>query len=106
MSQSEKAEPARILRYPEVFKRTGYHRTSLFKMERAGKFPKRIPLGPKSVGWLESEVDAWIAARINARDAASVTAPNETSESLESPPPKPTRKRGRPPVNPPHHPAP
>lgn len=95
MSQSEKAEPARILRYPEVFKRTGYHRTSLFKMEKVGKFPKRIPLGPKSVGWLESEVDAWIAARISARDTASVTVTDETSESQE--PPKPTRKRGRPP---------
>jgi len=106
MSQTENSEPARILRYPEVFKRTGYHRTSLFKMERAGKFPKRIPLGPKSVGWLESEINAWIADRLKARDAAPATAAQSTSSVNASNQPALTKRgRGRPPVNPPQHPA-
>jgi prophage regulatory protein len=36
---------------------------------QAGTFPKQVTLGPKSVGWVESEVDSWIEARIAARDA-------------------------------------
>jgi len=33
-----------------------------------GTFPKQVQLGPKAVGWIEAEIDAWIAARIAARD--------------------------------------
>jgi prophage regulatory protein len=57
----------RILRFPEVKSRVGYERTWIFRLEKAGKFPKRVSLGPKSVGWLESEIDAWISDRASAR---------------------------------------
>ena len=30
------------------------------RLEKEGKFPKRLQLGPNRVGWLESEVIAWI----------------------------------------------
>ncbi|MEQ1881281.1 MAG: AlpA family phage regulatory protein [Burkholderiales bacterium] len=34
-----------------------------------GVFPKPVPLGPRAVGWLESDVSDWIAARVKfARD--------------------------------------
>ncbi len=29
-----------------------------------GSFPKPISLGARAVGWLESDIDGWIAARI------------------------------------------
>jgi len=29
-----------------------------------GSFPEPIALGARSVGWIESEADAWIAQRI------------------------------------------
>ncbi|MEL6190044.1 MAG: AlpA family phage regulatory protein [Myxococcota bacterium] len=32
-------------------------------MEKRGEFPKRIRLGPQSVGWLEHEIDDWLAKR-------------------------------------------
>ena len=31
-----------------------------------------VKLDPRAVAWVESEVDAWIAARIEARDDAAV----------------------------------
>lgn len=39
------------------------------RLEAAGKFPKRVRLGPNRVAWLLSEVDAWLNERIALRDA-------------------------------------
>jgi prophage regulatory protein len=33
------------------------------KLEKRGEFPKRVRLGPNSVGWIESEIDDWLAKR-------------------------------------------
>ena len=52
----------------------GYSRVSLWRMERNGKFPKRVPIGPSRHGWLETEIDDWIAERIAARNSAEVAA--------------------------------
>jgi len=38
------------------------------RLERAGKFPKRVRLGQNRVGWLESEVIDWLQARLDARE--------------------------------------
>jgi predicted DNA-binding transcriptional regulator AlpA len=39
-------------------------------MEAFGLFPQRIKLGLRAVGWIESEVQAWLTMRTKARDAA------------------------------------
>ena len=59
--------PARILRLPEVIDRVGLRRASIYQHIAAGSPPKQITLGVRAVGWLESEIDAWLAVRINAR---------------------------------------
>lgn len=33
---------------------------TIWRLEKAGKFPKRRQISPGRVGWLASEVDAWI----------------------------------------------
>ena len=38
------------------------------RLEKAGKFPKRIRLGPNRVGWIESEIYDWLKKRIAKRD--------------------------------------
>lgn len=63
--------PARILRMPTVTERVGLKRTTIYDMIRTGKFPKPVPLNDKSVGWLESEIDEWIASRVAVRDEES-----------------------------------
>jgi len=40
------------------------------RLEAAGKFPKRVRLGPNRVAWLLLEVDAWLNERIAFRDAS------------------------------------
>ncbi len=54
----------RILRLPEVRSRTGLSRSSLYERMHEKTFPMSISLGGRNVGWLESEIDAWIDARI------------------------------------------
>lgn len=58
----------RILRRPEVESRTGLKCTAIYDGMAAGTFPRSVPITDKAVGWLESEINDWIAARIAARD--------------------------------------
>lgn len=60
-------KPSRIIRKPEVIRRTGLSDTSIWRRERDGKFPRRLPLGGGSVGWLESEIETWIESLLAAR---------------------------------------
>lgn len=53
----------RIVRIGEVQKLTGLSRTTIWRYEKTGNFPARVPLGPSAVGWRLSEIEAWISAR-------------------------------------------
>jgi len=55
-----------ILRLPEVIKRTGLSRSSIYLRISNGEFPKTISLGDRAVGWLESEIDEWLAEKVEA----------------------------------------
>jgi len=59
--------PNRILRKPEVLNMVGVSDATLWRWEKAGRFPKRLELGGNSKGWLESEVRGWIASRASCR---------------------------------------
>lgn len=54
----------KILRLSNVKAKIGYSRSSIYAKISEGTFPSPIFLGPRSVGWLESEIDAWIEQRI------------------------------------------
>ncbi|MBQ0832021.1 AlpA family transcriptional regulator [Marinobacter sp.] len=59
----------RILRLKDVISQTGLARSTIYKYIDAGSFPKPVPLGGRSVGWVQSEVQDWIAHAIQQRDA-------------------------------------
>lgn len=61
----------RILRKAQVREKTGLSNATIDRKERASKFPARIQLGEKAVGWLESELDDWIKRQIAERDSKS-----------------------------------
>ena len=58
----------RFLRLKEVINRTGLSRSTIYLRMKKGTFPKQVNLGPRTVGWLESEIDAWIGDCIEDRD--------------------------------------
>ncbi len=49
-----------ILRLPEVIKRTGIPRSSIYSAIKEGQFPAPIQLGARRIGFLESEIEAWL----------------------------------------------
>ncbi|NCC51123.1 MAG: AlpA family transcriptional regulator [Spartobacteria bacterium] len=58
----------KILRLPEVIARVGLKRASIYHHISEGHFPKPVPLGPRAVGWLDHEIDAWLRQRLEERD--------------------------------------
>jgi prophage regulatory protein len=64
----------RILRLKAVIDATGLARSTIYKYVAEGTFPKPIPLGDRCVGWLLSEVEDWILARIEERDLQAASA--------------------------------
>ena len=55
-----------LLRLPEVEARTGLRRSAIYKRIESAEFPRPVRLTAKAVAWPESEVSAWIQARIAA----------------------------------------
>jgi prophage regulatory protein len=55
-------QPARILRFAEVSRRTGLGRTSIYEGIREGTFPAPVKLTKTAVGWRSTDIDAWIAS--------------------------------------------
>jgi len=56
----------RLIRRPEVERRVGLRRTAIYDRIGRGEFPKPVQLGTAAVAWIESEIDAWVEARIEA----------------------------------------
>jgi prophage regulatory protein len=59
----------KLLAYSDLKPTKGirYSKVQLWRKEKRGEFPKRVPLGAARHGWLEHEIDEWIAARAQAR---------------------------------------
>ncbi|MBA8883755.1 helix-turn-helix transcriptional regulator [Dokdonella fugitiva] len=66
---SSAAQPV-LLRLPDVERMTGIKRSMIYRLEGEGRFPRRVKIGEHASAWVASEVWAWIATRIAARDAA------------------------------------
>jgi prophage regulatory protein len=64
------SEKLSILRRKQVEKRTGLSRSTIYLRIQEGTFPKPISLGARAVGWLEHEIAAWLAARMEIRNSS------------------------------------
>ena len=57
----------RVIRKPELFSKIGLSDATIWRMEKAGRFPVRIKLGGNSVGWFVNEIDDWLAKKATDR---------------------------------------
>ncbi len=55
-----------ILRLPEIIARTGLSRSSIYLGISNGEFPRSVSLGGRAVGWLEEDVERWLAEKVEA----------------------------------------
>lgn len=60
----------RFIRETECKRITGLSRTTRWRQERAGQFPKRRQISPGLIAWLESEVQEWLRDRADNKEAA------------------------------------
>jgi prophage regulatory protein len=52
-----------LLRLTTVKEQTGLCRSAIYLLESRGQFPGRVAIGPRSVAWRQSEIQAWIESR-------------------------------------------
>jgi len=56
----------KFLRLPQVKSTTGLSKSTIYARIAEGTFPKQIPLGPRLVVWVESDIQNWIAEQVSA----------------------------------------
>jgi prophage regulatory protein len=56
----------KLLRLPEVKATTGLSKSTIYARISEGTFPKQIPLGPRLVVWVESDIQNWISEQVSA----------------------------------------
>ena len=56
-----------ILRLPAVITRTGLSRSTIYLFISNGTFPPSLALGSRAVGWLESDIEAWLISRMHTK---------------------------------------
>ena len=65
----KEGEMTRVIRKPELLSRVPLSDPTIWRLERAGKFPRHLQLGGNSVGWFEAEIEAWLAKKAADRDS-------------------------------------
>ena len=63
--------PVKLVRFPVVRERTGLSRSTIWRLERRGEFPRHHRIAPNVVAWIEEEVSAWILERTTVPAAQS-----------------------------------
>lgn len=61
-----------ISRRPQVQVRTGLPKSSIYALMAKGTFPRPVKIGARAVGWLNSDIDAWIETQVAASRRESV----------------------------------
>ena len=54
----------KLIRLPEVLRRTGFGRSHVYNLINRGEFPKQIQISSGAVAWLESEFETWMDKKI------------------------------------------
>lgn len=68
-----------LIKIAEVRRITSMSTTYIYEHMLDNTFPKQVRLGPRSVAWVKSEVQAWAQERINESrsDAQAATSPSK-----------------------------
>lgn len=68
-----RTRPIRMLRLGQVIAATGLGKTKIYELQSEGQFPMRVKLTTHSVAWVEEDVQAWLARRIEANTPPPTT---------------------------------
>ncbi len=71
----------KILRIKQIVEITGLGRSTIYEHMAIGLFPSPIKIGKRAVGWLDSDISAWIAACVSQSRNTSPTSSNRSAKS-------------------------
>lgn len=60
----EKKSPHKLLKISEVCAKTTLSRAVVNGLRRSGDFPRAVQIAAKRIAFVEAEIDAWIAERV------------------------------------------
>lgn len=60
----------KFMRLPEVKEKTGLSKSAIYSKIKEGEFPVSVPIGSRTVAWLESDINEWLEWRVQVRDRA------------------------------------
>ena len=56
-------EENRALRFPATSKKVGLSRSTIDRLEKEDRFPRRIKLSANTVAWFSKDLDMWLKER-------------------------------------------
>jgi prophage regulatory protein len=59
--------PLKFIRFKAVRERTGLSRSTIWRLERVGAFPKHHQISANAVAWMEQDVVNWIESKAGVR---------------------------------------
>lgn len=65
MNAAQIPDDVEFIKIAEVRRITGMSTSTIYERMLANQFPNQVKLGPRSVAWIKSEVQAWAKARIS-----------------------------------------
>ena len=68
----------KFLRRRELLEKVGLSDTTIYNLEKAGRFPKRVAITPRCVVWDADEVASWMAERM-AKPVALAPIPDQSA---------------------------
>ena len=74
-----------LLRLPAVTARCGLRKTSIYLRIREGTFPAPVALGARAVAWRESDIEAWLTARLPAQRPGRRPHPRRVAQAEAAP---------------------
>lgn len=73
-----------LIRLPEVIKRTGISKTTIYELINEKRFPPQVKIGARAIAFIESEIDEWLVNLINtSRNKSAAIKNKNTGDSYE-----------------------
>ncbi|CAK2300417.1 AlpA family transcriptional regulator [Vibrio crassostreae] len=61
----------KFLRLKDVMEKTGLSRSAIYSQIKEGEFPTSVPIGSRTVAWIDSDVEKWLEWRVLVRNRAN-----------------------------------
>jgi prophage regulatory protein len=75
MNDSSPVANFKVLRLPQVCEVADLRRSMIYQLEAEQRFPRRIKIGVRAVGWFHGEVQQWVVQRIEQSRSSSAPSP-------------------------------